>query len=111
MGPCRLPASRNDIVQRCQLQSSPWQNRRSRGAGCQIRREKSCLVGMADPRTKAGRPVAEENHPNHGVSMESFRNRSVLITGAASGIGRARALTLAAEDARIAALDRQAEAL
>jgi NAD(P)-dependent dehydrogenase (short-subunit alcohol dehydrogenase family) len=43
--------------------------------------------------------------------MESFRNRVVLITGAASGIGRALALTLAAEDARIAALDRQAEAL
>jgi NAD(P)-dependent dehydrogenase (short-subunit alcohol dehydrogenase family) len=43
--------------------------------------------------------------------MESFRNRVVLITGAASGIGRQLALTLAAEGARIAALDRQAEAL
>jgi short-subunit dehydrogenase len=43
--------------------------------------------------------------------MESFHNRVVLITGAASGIGRQLALTLAAEGARIAALDRQAEAL
>ena len=43
--------------------------------------------------------------------MESFRNRVVLITGAASGIGRQLALTLAAEGARIAALDRQGEAL
>jgi NAD(P)-dependent dehydrogenase (short-subunit alcohol dehydrogenase family) len=43
--------------------------------------------------------------------MESFHNRIVLITGAASGIGRHLALTLAAEGACIAALDRQAEAL
>jgi NAD(P)-dependent dehydrogenase (short-subunit alcohol dehydrogenase family) len=43
--------------------------------------------------------------------MESFTNRVILITGAASGIGRQLALTLAAEGARIAALDRQAEAL
>ncbi len=43
--------------------------------------------------------------------MASFRDQVVLITGAASGIGRQLALTLAAEGARIAALDRQAEAL
>jgi NAD(P)-dependent dehydrogenase (short-subunit alcohol dehydrogenase family) len=43
--------------------------------------------------------------------MESFSNRVALITGAASGIGRQLALTLAAEGAPIAALDRQAEAL
>jgi short-subunit dehydrogenase len=43
--------------------------------------------------------------------MESFQDRVVLITGAASGIGRRLAVTLAAEGARIAALDRQAEAL
>jgi NAD(P)-dependent dehydrogenase (short-subunit alcohol dehydrogenase family) len=43
--------------------------------------------------------------------MESFANRVVLITGAASGIGRQLALTLAAEGTRIAALDRQAEGL
>ena len=43
--------------------------------------------------------------------MESFHNRVALITGAASGIGRQLALTLAAEGASIAALDRQAEAL
>jgi NAD(P)-dependent dehydrogenase (short-subunit alcohol dehydrogenase family) len=43
--------------------------------------------------------------------MESFHNRVALITGAASGIGRQLAVTLAAEGARIAALDRQAELL
>ncbi len=43
--------------------------------------------------------------------MESFRDRVVLITGAASGIGRALAQALAAEGARIAALDLQGEAL
>ena len=36
--------------------------------------------------------------------MESFSNRVALITGAASGIGRQLALTLAAEGASIAAL-------
>lgn len=43
--------------------------------------------------------------------MESFSNRVALITGAASGIGRQLALSLAAEGARIAALDRQSDAL
>lgn len=43
--------------------------------------------------------------------MESFRNRVALITGAASGIGRQLALGLAAENAHIAALDRQGDAL
>ncbi|MGH7170669.1 MAG: SDR family NAD(P)-dependent oxidoreductase [Gemmataceae bacterium] len=43
--------------------------------------------------------------------MESFNNRVALITGAASGIGRHLALSLAAEGARIAALDRHGEGL
>jgi short-subunit dehydrogenase len=43
--------------------------------------------------------------------MESFQNRVVLITGAASGIGRHLALTLAAEGAHLAVLDRQSEGL
>ncbi len=43
--------------------------------------------------------------------MDSFRDRVVLITGAASGIGRALAHRLAHEGARIAALDLQAEGL
>src|SRR5262245_62097080 len=43
--------------------------------------------------------------------MHSFQNRVVLITGAGSGIGREFARTLAAEGARIAALDRHAQGL
>jgi NAD(P)-dependent dehydrogenase (short-subunit alcohol dehydrogenase family) len=43
--------------------------------------------------------------------MESFRDRVVLITGAASGIGRALAHLVAAEGGRVAALDRQAKGL
>ncbi|HEY7329387.1 MAG TPA: SDR family NAD(P)-dependent oxidoreductase [Gemmataceae bacterium] len=43
--------------------------------------------------------------------MESFRNRVALITGAASGIGRQLALSLAAEGASVAAMDRQSEGL
>jgi NAD(P)-dependent dehydrogenase (short-subunit alcohol dehydrogenase family) len=41
----------------------------------------------------------------------SFAQRVVLITGAGSGIGRQLALTLAAEGARIAGIDRNAECL
>src|SRR5262245_25075649 len=66
---------------------------------------------LSTPCKKSWRPVPEKKQLNHGGRMESFRNRVVLITGAASGIGRQLALTLAAEGARIAALDRQAEAL
>ncbi|NBO92304.1 MAG: SDR family NAD(P)-dependent oxidoreductase [Planctomycetia bacterium] len=43
--------------------------------------------------------------------MSVFRDRVVLITGAASGIGRQLALLLAAEGAKIAALDLQAQGL
>jgi NAD(P)-dependent dehydrogenase (short-subunit alcohol dehydrogenase family) len=43
--------------------------------------------------------------------MSSFRDRTALITGAASGIGRQFALDLAAEGARVAALDRSAAGL
>ena len=43
--------------------------------------------------------------------MSSFANQVILITGAASGIGRQLALSLAAEGARIAALDLHADGL
>jgi NAD(P)-dependent dehydrogenase (short-subunit alcohol dehydrogenase family) len=43
--------------------------------------------------------------------MDEFRGRVVLITGAGSGIGRQLAVLLAAEGARVAALDRSAEGL
>ncbi len=43
--------------------------------------------------------------------MEPFRDRVVLITGAASGIGRALALNLSSQGARIAALDVQTQGL
>jgi NAD(P)-dependent dehydrogenase (short-subunit alcohol dehydrogenase family) len=48
-------------------------------------------------------------HP--AVAPHSFADRVVLITGAASGIGRQLALVLAAEGARIGALDRQSDPL
>jgi NAD(P)-dependent dehydrogenase (short-subunit alcohol dehydrogenase family) len=43
--------------------------------------------------------------------MSTFADRTVLITGAASGIGRQFARVLAKEGARLALLDRQAEPL
>ena len=55
--------------------------------------------------------LKERCEVDSGELMDSFRNRVVLITGAASGIGRQLALTLADAGARIAALDRQQEAL
>lgn len=42
---------------------------------------------------------------------DRFTGKVVLITGAASGIGRASALAFAAEGARVAVLDRSADAL
>ena len=42
---------------------------------------------------------------------DRFTKKVVFITGAASGIGRAAALAFAAEGARVAIMDRSAEAL
>ena len=43
--------------------------------------------------------------------MQRFHDKVALVTGAASGIGRATALRFAAEGARVAALDRAADGL
>src|SRR5579885_97065 len=48
---------------------------------------------------------------HHGPLMQSFANQVALVTGAGSGLGRQLALRLAAEGARIAAVDLSAEAL
>ena len=45
------------------------------------------------------------------MTRRAFASRSVLVTGAASGIGRALCLRFAREGARVAALDRDAEGL
>src|SRR5438270_8500302 len=45
------------------------------------------------------------------AGADRFTNKVAFITGAASGIGRAAALAFAAEGARIAILDRSADAL
>ena len=42
---------------------------------------------------------------------DRFTDKVVFVTGAASGIGRAAALAFAAEGARVAILDRSADAL
>jgi NAD(P)-dependent dehydrogenase (short-subunit alcohol dehydrogenase family) len=48
---------------------------------------------------------------NRGSTMDEFKGRIVLITGAASGLGRQLALTLASEGATIAAVDLAVEPL
>jgi NAD(P)-dependent dehydrogenase (short-subunit alcohol dehydrogenase family) len=45
------------------------------------------------------------------TKVDSFANRVVLITGAGSGIGRQMAITLAAEGARVAAIDLKPDGL
>lgn len=42
---------------------------------------------------------------NKGLAMKRFQNRNVLITGAASGIGRAAAIRMASEGGNLALLD------
>ena len=44
------------------------------------------------------------------MSTSDLQHKSVIVTGAASGIGRAAALSFAAEGARVAVADLNAEA-
>src|SRR5271165_1615504 len=70
-----------------------------------MERPTACLHSAAPPASK------REIHLNGRATMESFADRVVLITGAASGIGREFARVLAGEGARIAALDLRADSL
>ncbi|MFE5481519.1 SDR family oxidoreductase [Streptomyces sp. NPDC056527] len=60
-----------------------------------------------DPSTKAPRTAAES--PADPVHAERFGGRLVLVTGAASGIGRATAFAFAEAGARVVAVDRDGE--
>lgn len=60
-----------------------------------------------DPSTKAPRSAAQS--PADPVFTERFGGRLVLVTGAASGIGRATAFAFAEAGARVVAVDRDRE--
>src|SRR5690348_13956202 len=53
----------------------------------------------------------EKSHPESPVPSQRLRGRRVVITGAASGIGRSTARLFAQEGAAVALLDRNATAL
>ncbi|MET9423166.1 SDR family oxidoreductase [Streptomyces sp. NPDC006540] len=63
--------------------------------------------GGADGSRGSGREQTEAR-PATGLYAEHFAGRLVLVTGAASGIGRATALAFAAAGARVVAADRDA---
>src|SRR5438046_2985037 len=58
-----------------------------------------------------GRPLRFASHPVSYDGMRTIRGRKALVTGAASGIGRALALALAREGADLFLLDIDAENL
>jgi short-subunit dehydrogenase len=60
---------------------------------------------------KEAAAVLDTGHDREAVMPSSFAGRVVLLTGAGSGIGRQLALTLAAERAAVAGIDREAGAL
>lgn len=53
----------------------------------------------------------ESRNPDEAASMQRFQGQTVLITGAASGIGRACAQRFAEEDARLVLVDRDPDGL
>ncbi len=52
--------------------------------------------------------MSDSNAHHHGTDLD-FKGRIALVTGAASGIGRATAIALAGRGAKVALLDRNAE--
>ncbi|MFJ3905123.1 SDR family oxidoreductase [Streptomyces sp. NPDC090025] len=67
----------------------------------------SFVEAHEDPAAKAHRPVARKD--TRPAYAERFGGQLVLVTGAASGIGRATSFAFAEAGARVVAVDRDAE--